>query len=374
MALTDIQKQVKIVFDLNKCIGCHTCSMGCKTMWTDQNSGQMYMYWNNVETQPGRGYPKYYDRMGGGWNTGSPEYASGLSEPLSALKFDAPLPKIKEDYGAPWEYNYEQVLMTSGGNATATQCVPSPDPMGDPNAYSSNWDEDVATGKFPNSFYFYLPRICNHCTTPACLAACPRKSIYKRAQDGIVVVDQDRCRGYRYCVKTCPYKKTYFNPLENKSQKCIFCYPRLELENGAPTDGGPPRENFCFNQCPGRIRFSGYSTNPQANVNKLVDTWKVALRLHPEWGTEPNLYYIPPMSSPGGGTAGKPLGSTQRVPVDFLASLFGDNHLQTHAERVQRILDIFAILQAEKAKGSASELVTILTAHSETDRLQLYLG
>lgn len=376
MALTDIQKQVRMVFDLNKCIGCQTCTMGCKTMWTDRNSGQQYMYWNNVETQPGRGYPRYYDRMGGGWNVQNPEYASGLPDPLSALLLNSPLPKINEDYGAPWEYNYDQVLKTSGGNPSAKIVVPSPDPSG-ANAYSNNWDEDVATGDFPRSYYFYLPRLCNHCTTPACLAACPRKSIYKRAQDGIVLVDQDRCRGFRYCVKGCPYKKTYFNPQENKSQKCIFCYPRLETENYDPFGTPPPRENFCFNQCVGRIRYSGYSTNAQANVNKLIDVHKVALRLHPEWGTEPNLFYVPPLSPPGGGTASVPTGTKPRIPVDFLAKLFGDNHLQTHAERVARIEEIFAKLEAERAKveaGGSSELISILTARAEKDRLQLYLG
>ena len=59
------------------------------------------------------------------------------------------------------------------------------------------------------SWFFYLQRICNHCGYPACLAACPRKAIYKRPEDGIVLIDQERCRGYQECVKACPYKKTF---------------------------------------------------------------------------------------------------------------------------------------------------------------------
>ncbi|AJE02762.1 4Fe-4S dicluster domain-containing protein [Geobacter pickeringii] len=380
MALTNIQKQVRMVFDLNKCLGCQTCTSACKTQWTDRNQGQQYMYWNNVETQPGRGYPKYYDMMGGGWDVKNPTYASGLTEPLSALRFNSPLPKVNESYGAPWEYNYDQVLKTSGGTPTKTQVVPSPDPSG-ANAYGMNWDEDVATGNYPNAYYFYLPRICNHCTTPACLAACPRKAIYKRQEDGIVLVDQNRCRGFRYCVKGCPYKKTYFNHLENKSQKCIFCYPRrtdsLEATDPQPQLAPTFQSNFCFTQCVGRIRFVGFSGNPAANVNKLIDTWRVALRLHPEWGTEPNLYYIPPLSPPGGGTSTEALGTQNRIPVDVLASMFGDDHLQTHAQRVARIEEIFATLASERAKvaaGGGSELIAILTAHSEADRLQLHLG
>ena len=62
------------------------------------------------------------------------------------------------------------------------------------------------------TWFFYLARICNHCTYPACLASCPRGSIYKRPEDGIVLVDQGRCRGYQECVQACPYKKVFLQP------------------------------------------------------------------------------------------------------------------------------------------------------------------
>ena len=61
-----------------------------------------------------------------------------------------------------------------------------------------------------NAWFFYLARICNHCSYPACLAACPRNAIYKRAEDGIVLLDRAECRGYRKCVEACPYKKTRY--------------------------------------------------------------------------------------------------------------------------------------------------------------------
>ena len=209
---------------------------------------------------------------------------------------------------------------------------------------------------------FFVPKLCNHCTKPACVAACPRQAVYKREEDGIVLVDQNRCRGYRYCVKGCPYKKVYFNTEEKLSQKCIFCYPRLEKN--------PVEQNFCFTQCVGRIRYVGYNTNAQANVNKLVDDWKVAMLLFPEFGTEPNLYYIPPMSPPQSN-------GTERVPTDYLADLFGDNKDQKHKARKARIEEIFNILETERAKvaaGGTSELIDILIAKSEDDRLQLNLG
>ncbi len=350
--MATIIKQVRMVFDLNKCIGCQTCTSACKTMWTNKNSGLEYMYWNNVETKPGRGYPKNWETIGGGWN--GPD-----------LNINSPIPEIKDGYGSPWEYNYDKVQMTDGGDATASTLTPSPDPVGK-DAYSSNWDEDVATGTFPDSYYFYLPRICNHCTNPACVAACPRQVHYKREEDGIVLSDQERCRGYRFCVKACPYKKPMYNALEQKTQKCIFCYPRVEKGQG----------NFCVAQCVGRIRWVGYHdpnipamdpVNLAYNVNRLVDEFGVALRLHPEFGTEPNTFYIPPFSPPGSS-------GNQRIPIDYLADLFGDNAIQTHAERVTRIQGIFDLITAEREivrLGGTSALIDTLIQMKQADRIQL---
>ena len=360
--MAKITKQVRMVFDLNKCVGCQTCSMACKTMWTDRDEGQMYMYWNNVETQPGRGYPKNWETAGGGFQ-GNQVDLGGDGDPHVGN-----LPEIEPDYGAAWEYNYGDVLKTEcepapeGCAATKSVVVPFPSPDGS-DAYASNWDEDVGEGAWPNTQYFYLPRICNHCTKPACLEACPRQSIYKREEDGIVLVDQDRCRGYRYCVAGCPYKKMYYNPMTKKSEKCIFCYPRLENDEG----------NFCVTQCVGRVRWVGYDNNPAANVNKLVDDWGVGLRLHPEWGTEPNTFYVPPVSAPTYDADGNVTGN-QRIPVEQLAAMFGDTQSQNERSRIARIEEIFDILKTERAKvasGGSSELMDILISRSEADRVQL---
>ncbi len=93
----------------------------------------------------------------------------------------------------------------------------------------------------------YLPRLCEHCLNPACVAACPSGSIYKREEDGIVLIDQDKCRGWRMCVTACPYKKIYYNWESGKAEKCTFCYPRIEV--GQPT--------VCSETCVGRIRYLG---------------------------------------------------------------------------------------------------------------------
>ncbi len=102
-------------------------------------------------------------------------------------------------------------------------------------------------GQFENTFMMYLPRLCEHCLNPTCAAACPSGAIYKREEDGIVLIDQDKCRGWRMCVSACPYKKIYFNWSSGKSEKCIFCYPRIEA--GQPT--------VCSETCVGRIRYLG---------------------------------------------------------------------------------------------------------------------
>ena len=101
--------------------------------------------------------------------------------------------------------------------------------------------------EFEQTFMFYLPRICEHCLNPSCAASCPSGAIYKRAEDGIVLVDQDRCRGWRMCVTGCPYKKVYFNHRTGKAEKCTFCFPRIEV--GLPT--------VCSETCVGRLRYIG---------------------------------------------------------------------------------------------------------------------
>src|SRR5213075_323667 len=101
--------------------------------------------------------------------------------------------------------------------------------------------------EFEKTFMFFLPRICEHCLNPSCAASCPSGAIYKRAEDGIVLVDSDKCRGWRMCVTGCPYKKVYFNHRTGKAEKCTFCYPRVEV--GIPT--------VCSETCVGRLRYIG---------------------------------------------------------------------------------------------------------------------
>ena len=310
-------RQVAMVLDLNKCIGCQTCTSACKSLWTDE-PGQEYMLWNNVETKPGRGYPKNWELGGGGWKDG--ELQKGE------------LPDW-EDFGDVIELNHEQVYFT--GEARVLER--------DKMAYGSNWDEDTSSGDYPNNYHFYLPRLCNHCTNPACLESCPVRAIYKREQDGIVLVDQEKCQGFRECNKACPYDKIYFNQVNGKSQKCIFCFPRVE-------QGVPPA---CARQCPGRLRFVGFVDDKGGPIDLLVNKWKVALPLHPEYGTEPNVFYVPPILPPKFDEDGD-VADGYRVPLEYMRYLFGSG--------VDRALDTIQNEMDKKKQGQPSELMDLLIA------------
>ncbi len=322
------ERQLAMVMDLNKCIGCQTCTVACKTQWTNRD-GREYMYWNNVETRPGQGYPARWEELGGGFD------ATG------ALR-DGEVPSLPAQYGTPWDFNLDEA-------ALGAEVGPRPTPRAGP-----NWDEDAGAGDYPNSWSFYLPRICNHCSNPACLAACPRGAIFKRASDGVVLVDQSRCEGQRYCVAACPYKKVFFNPRTFRSEKCILCFPRVE-KGLAPA---------CAHQCVGRIRWVGYLDDEAGQVHALVRRWQVALPLHPEYGTRPNVFYVPPLPGPPRFDAtGKPVPGSHRIPLAELEKLFGPE--------VRRAL---ATLEGELAKrkaGKTSELLDTLVAfrHAEMFRL-----
>ena len=317
-------RQVAMVTDLNKCIGCQSCSIACKTQWT-RNEGMEGMWWNTVNSQPGEGTPRGYEAMGGGFRDGKP--VPGV------------LPTQKQ-FGTAWEFNYEEVFYGGDGDS---YLQPSEEPT-----WGMNFDEDMGAGDYPNNYYFYLPRICNHCTRPACLEACPRKAIDKRKSDGIVVINEDRCRGYQFCAEACPYKKIYYNAVRHISQKCFFCFPRIE--KGVAT--------ACTRQCPGRVRFLGFLDDEDGPIYKLVKEWRVALPLHAEYGTFPNVFYVPPLSPEKLDENGDPTGEP-RIPGEYLENLFGPD--------VHEALITIEQERERAGQGKKSELMDILIARRWLD-------
>ena len=325
-------RQVAMVLDLNKCLGCQTCTIACKKLW-NRDSGAGYAYWNNVETWPGQGYPRRWQETGGRDAAGEVKRGE--------------VPDLESGYGPAWKFDHQGVIDSDSRKGDHWLR-----PDGDP-SWGPNWEEDHGAGTYPrDNHYFYLPRLCNHCTHPACLDACPRAAIGKRAEDGIVLVDQDRCHGYRFCVEACPYKKVFFDTERRVANKCLFCLPRVE-QGVAPA---------CARQCPGRLRFVGYLDDEAGPIHKLVAQWKVALPLHPEYGLEPNVFYVPPLSPPALDEQGRPTGAP-RIPIETLEGLFGP-----------AVRDALATIEAERAKrkrGQPSALMDLLIAYDWNDSFRL---
>ncbi|RMI35176.1 nitrate reductase subunit beta [Nocardia stercoris] len=390
--------QLAMVMNLDKCIGCHTCSVTCKQAWTNRG-GTEYVWFNNVETRPGQGYPRQYqdqEKWKGGWvrdRKGRLTLKSGSRIKRLLNIFANPVLPTVSDYYDPWSYDYDNLLSAPAMDTTPVAKPKSLITGEDTKVtWGANWDDDLGSGpeqvgrdpllaklseqvklEFEQTFMFYLPRICEHCLNPSCAASCPSGAIYKRSEDGIVLVDQDKCRGWRQCITSCPYKKIYFNHKTGKAEKCTFCYPRVEV--GIPT--------VCSETCVGRLRYIGVMLydadavlaaasvendedlyeaqlkvflNPHdprviaaaeragispdwitaaqdSPVYQLIVDYKIALPLHPEYRTMPMVWYVPPLSpvvdtltrtGHDGEDASNLFGAIDalRIPVEYLAELF----------------------------------------------------
>ncbi len=310
------ERQFAFVFNINRCIACQSCTMACKSTWTF-SKGQEHMWWANVETKPYGGYPMFWDVK----ILELLERANPEDQRWSG--------KVNGDPKGPYgrfdgKTIFEAERMLTPDSARILGYLPADEEWNSPNIYEDNpvgergkpfeWHKTGAELPEHKTWFFYLARICNHCTYPACLAACPRKAIYKRPEDGIVLIDQKECRGYRKCVEACPYKKSMYRGNTRISEKCIACYPRVEGTD--PESRGKPLETRCMSACIGQIRLQGlvrlnrdgtWAEDRYHPLYYLVHVAKVALPLYPQLGTAPNGYYIPP----------------RWVPRPYLRQMFG---------------------------------------------------
>ncbi len=421
-----VRAQIGMVLNLDKCIGCHTCSVTCKNVWTSRD-GMEYAWFNNVESKPGLGYPREWENQDK-WNGGWKRTAGGKLEPrqggklktLANLFANPDLPAI-DDYYEPFDFDYEH-LHKAGDSKHQPVARPVSLLTGkkmEKIVGGPNWEEILGTefakrkadrnfdevvqkeiyGQFEQTFMMYLPRLCEHCLNPACVAACPSGAIYKREEDGIVLIDQDKCRGWRMCVSGCPYKKIYYNHKTGKSEKCIFCYPRIEA--GQPT--------VCSETCVGRIRYLGvllYDADriaaaatvenetdlyqaqldifldpfdpavqdaaraegiPEAwleaaqasPVYKMAIDWKIAMPLHPEYRTLPMVWYVPPLSPIQGAAQQGHIGmdgvipdvKSLRIPVKYLANLLTAGDEAPIVTALERMLGMRAWKRSQQVDG-----------------------
>lgn len=314
------QWQFAFVFNPNRCIGCQTCTMSCKSTWTF-SKGQELMWWNNVESKPYGGYPQHWDA----------KLLAMLEEANPGGQvWDATQRDVKtQPYGV-----FEGMTIFEAAEQKpradmpqrALGYLPSDDEWRSPNIHedTATCDQFRTSGQFGGAaqlpehkvWFFHLARICNHCTYPGCLASCPRNAIYKRPEDGVVLIDQSRCRGYRKCVEGCPYKKAMYRPTTRTSEKCIACYPRLEGKDPTVSPSGAPAETRCMSACVGKIRLQGlvkinedgsWNDDPKNPLWYLIRERQIALPIYPQFGTEPNGFYIPP----------------RWVPRNYLVQMFG---------------------------------------------------
>ncbi|MEZ5445939.1 MAG: 4Fe-4S dicluster domain-containing protein [Gammaproteobacteria bacterium] len=348
--------QFAFVFNTNRCIACQTCTMACKSTWTF-SKGQEYMWWNNVETKPYGGYPQSWDVR--------------ILELLDAAHRDAGReaiwdPAAGEAAKAPYGvFDGMTIFEAARRQAKREEVALGYEPT-DLEWRSPNFYEDTATGSTAvrdrlnldpatlpehQTWFFYLQRLCNHCSYPACLAACPRRAIYKRPEDGIVLIDQKRCRGYRKCVAQCPYKKPMFRATTRVSEKCIACYPRIEGKD--PLTEGEPMETRCMAACVGKIRLQGlvqagedgtWTEDRQHPLYYLVQVEKVALPLYPQFGTQPNGYYIPP----------------RWVPRSYLRQMFGpgvDAAIEKYTRPSRELLAVLQLFRASQTMVFRYEII-----------------
>ncbi|MDO4681226.1 MAG: nitrate reductase subunit beta [Lautropia sp.] len=430
-----VRAQIGMVLNLDKCIGCHTCSVTCKNVWTSRD-GVEYAWFNNVETKPGIGYPKQWENQQT-WQGGWVRTSGGRLEPrqggklriLSNLFANPNLPSI-DDYYEPFTYDYQHLQ-----HAPRMKTPPTARPVSvitgekmEKVEWGPNWEDDLGGefarrsqdtlfdgvqkemyASFENTFMMYLPRLCEHCLNPTCVASCPSGSIYKREEDGIVLVDQDKCRGWRMCISGCPYKKIYFNWQSGKAEKCLFCYPRIEA--GQPT--------VCSETCVGRIRYLGVmlydadrieaaASMPderqlyqaqlecfldphdpavqaaareagipetwleaarQSPVYKMACQWEVAFPLHPEYRTLPMVWYIPPLSPiqsaaengqmPHDRVEGSiiPDVKSLRIPVRYLANLLTAGDEAPVIRALERMIAMRAFKRSEMITGQGATAI-----------------
>jgi len=414
-----VRAQIAMVMNLDKCIGCSTCSVTCKQTWTNRD-GVEYAWFNNVETKPGIGYPLRWEDQAqwkGGWvvdSNGRLRLRGGGKLRKAVTIFANPDLPALDDYYEPVTYDFDTLLSAPAGDRMPV-ARPVSAISGRPMKVTSgpNWDDDLggayvlaandpnlsALGEqvmfsFEQAFMFHLPRLCEHCLNPACVAACPSGAISKRVSDGIVTIDQDACRGWRMCVSACPYKKIYTNRLTGNAEKCMFCFPRLE--EGLPT--------VCSETCVGRIRYIGLmlydldrvaaaaaADHPAtaqydcfldpfdpavieaAKAADIAEDWiraaqrspvwalamkyRVALPLHPEYRTLPMVWYIPPLSPVLDATSA--LGgdnsrtgdvfhavSRLRIPLEYLAELFADGDVALVAGVLMKLAAVRSHMRA----------------------------
>jgi Fe-S-cluster-containing dehydrogenase component len=220
-------KKLGLVIDLDTCVGCHACAVACK----EWNDGGQFGPLDDADAYGKEPFGVWFNRV----------------HSYEVERTDAFVPRAQDGQKAA----------------------------------------ERGDGKPAMSVHF--PRSCLHCETPACVTVCPTGASYKRAEDGIVLVDEDKCIGCKLCSWACPYGAREYSAARGTMQKCTLCVDRIYNESFSEYD----RQPACVMACPTKARHFGDLGDAQSPISKLVAE-RGGVALMPELGYQPVNRYLPP--------------------------------------------------------------------------------
>jgi Fe-S-cluster-containing dehydrogenase component len=227
-----------LVIDLDTCVGCHACATACKQWNTSGTIGPL------SDQNP------YGKDPNGSWLNRIRTYEV-KEQGCSSQKFDL------------------HALATQGESALVV-------------------DRSVVTAT-PDSKTVHMPMSCMQCEDADCVTVCPTGASYKREEDGIVLIDQDKCMGCNLCSWACPYGARELDVEQGVMKKCTLCVDRIYDEKLPESE----RQPACVLSCPTSSRVFGDFDDPNSNVSKLTIE-RAGQALMPEMGYKPTNRYLPP--------------------------------------------------------------------------------
>jgi len=264
-------KKLGLVIDLDTCVGCHACAVACKE-WNDGGQFGPLPDENPYGKEP---LGVWFNRVHSYEVTGIGNRESGIGK--ESTPPGTPAAARSQESGAL-------------GQAGSSR-FPIPD------------------SRFP-AMTIHFPRSCLHCETPDCVTVCPTGASYKRAEDGIVLVDEDKCIGCKLCSWACPYGAREYSEVRGVMQKCTLCVDRIYNDSFEEID----RQPACVMACPTRARHFGDLGDPDSAVSKLVAE-RGGYDLMPEMGYKPVNKYLPPRPRRDG--CASQTGSAPEEKMDF---------------------------------------------------------
>ncbi|HWG67571.1 MAG TPA: 4Fe-4S dicluster domain-containing protein [Rhodanobacteraceae bacterium] len=276
------KKKLGLVIDLDTCVGCHACAVACKE-----------------------------------WNDGGDFGPLADDDPYGAEPHGVWFNRVHSyEVTNHTPFGTKGVTPQARGDDTGPRTLtPSPSPGGR--------GEQSPGPQSPVPQMVHFPRSCLHCETPDCVTVCPTGASYKRAEDGIVLVDEDKCIGCQLCAWACPYgareialphPKTSTSDAGRKDskrgtmQKCTLCVDRIYNETLDERD----RQPACVMACPTRARMFGDLGDPDSDVSKVVAE-REGFALMPEFGYQPVNRYLPPRPRRDGSKIALPMEANEEI-------------------------------------------------------------